>query len=854
MSLSQRDMARLGQLLDEALMLTPEQRCIWLESLPETDRPLLTTLRKALLDEEAGSGGPLDRPPRIDGCGDVEPAAAGRHAGELLGAYQLLRPLGSGGMADVWLACRTDGAFERQVALKIPRLQDRPVEMTARFALECKILAGLECPGIARLYDAGVDAHDVPYIAMEYVQGEPLVAWCDEHSLDPVARIRIFLQVLEVVAYAHGRQVMHRDLKPSNILVTGPGEVRLLDFGTARLLQPKTDGAALTRAYGLALTPEYASPELLRGESIDARSDIYSLGVVLHELLTGARPSQPTRPTTGDARCLHGALRDVVMTALQPDRGDRYADAAGFSAALRPFADGKAHVAPAVATVATGSQVHRWVFGGLAAAGAFVLAIAFLGSPPPVDRQVASIAVLPFADLSETRDQAYLADGVAEEILDTLNENTDLRVIARTSSFAFRGKQVDVAEIARKLDVTHVLQGSIRRSGDSLRVTARLIAATDGSKLWSRTFDRRVEDMFAIQDEISVAVAGALRPTRNFNRADASAPPDFAAYDLVKQAEYAYWRRAPGDIDRSIELFEEALKLDPHDAKTWAALAGAYGLGAWSVDPPSDLLRARQGQAAIRAMELDPSLAFAHARLSQYYGWAGEAELARKHLHRALELDPDDPLVLGYISSEAMEGGDRDAALVHQRRALVRDPMNSVQRQNLGVLLTAHGRLQEALATYRTLEELNPDIDPNVQVDIPRLMVLLGRDDEAASEAMRLPAGEYRDHALAFLNRIPAHRKEADAALRRFEEHEQVMRAGPPDHQLADGLRLAENYAFRGLHEEAFDTLTQKFAALAGYAGADWRLSRLRHELGGSPFLEPLHADPRWAALLAMSR
>jgi tetratricopeptide (TPR) repeat protein len=210
--------------------------------------------------------------------------------------------------------------------------------------------------------------------------------------------------------------------------------------------------------------------------------------------------------------------------------------------------------------------------------------------------------------------------------------------------------------------------------------------------------------------------------------------------------------------------------------------------------------------------------------------------------------------VLGYISSEAMEGGDRDAALVHQRRALVRDPMNSVQRQNLGVLLTAHGRLQEALATYRTLEELNADIDPNVQVDIPRLMVLLGRDDEAASEAMRLPAGEYRDHALAFLNRIPAHRKEADAALRRFEEHEQVMRAGPPDHQLADGLRLAENYAFRGLHEEAFDTLTQKFAALAGYAGADWRLSRLRHELGGSPFLEPLHADPRWAALLAMSR
>ena len=164
----------------------------------------------------------------------------------------------------VWLACRTDGAFERQVALKIPRLRSRPVEMTARFALECNILAALEYPGIARLYDAGVDANGVPYIAMEYVQGEPLVAWCNARELDPAARIQVFLQVLDAVAYAHGRQVIHRDLKPSNILVTEQGEARLLDFGVARLLQPETDGVSLTRAYGLAVTPEYASPELLR--------------------------------------------------------------------------------------------------------------------------------------------------------------------------------------------------------------------------------------------------------------------------------------------------------------------------------------------------------------------------------------------------------------------------------------------------------------------------------------------------------------------------------------------------------------------------------------------------------------
>ena len=295
-----REMARLGELLDEAMTLTPEQRFVWLDSLPEEDQPLVKALRESLLSADPASAiaGALDRMPSIEATGVSDGGRIDRHAGERLGAYELLRPLGAGGMAEVWLANRADGAFERQVALKIPHLRNLPAQMTDRFARECRILATLETPNIARLYDAGVDATGAPYIAMEYVQGEPLVAWCDARELETPARIRLFIQVLDAVSYAHRRQVLHRDLKPSNILVTEQGEVRLLDFGVARLLQGDTDGPSVTQAWGNALTPAYASPELLRGEPVDLRSDIYSLGVVLHELLTGVRPGQQPSGTT----------------------------------------------------------------------------------------------------------------------------------------------------------------------------------------------------------------------------------------------------------------------------------------------------------------------------------------------------------------------------------------------------------------------------------------------------------------------------------------------------------------------------------------------------------------------------
>ena len=636
MSLSNQDMARLGELLDEALTLTPEQRSVWLDSLSNCDQPLVRTLRDALLVEETGPAGPLDRPPRFETGSSDAAGTALRRAGERLGPYTLLRPLGSGGMADVWLASRTDGAFERQLALKIPRLHNRPVEMTARFALECNILAALECPGIARLYDAGVDASGVPYIAMEYVEGEPLVAWCDARGLDETARIQLFLQVLDVVAHAHEREVIHRDLKPSNILVTGKGEVRLLDFGTARLLQPKSGRDSLTRAYGLALTPEYASPELLRGESIDSRSDIYSLGVVLHELLTGARPAQPTHPVTGDTRRLRGALRDVVMTALQPDPGERYPDAASFAAALRPFADGTAHE-----RLAREKTPRRWV--AALAALAFLLigivgASRYWNRPDAAVEQpaITSLAVLPLQSL-DPNDHA-LGFGIAEAIIRRISQTGEVTVRPASSVRHLVTEDVDPITAAKQLSVDAVLEGTVQRAGDRIRIEANLLRA-DGTSLWTESFDTEMTDVFAAQDTISQQVASRLRlqlTDAQHARLSQRSTSNPLAYDYYTRGVYNYDQRGRGpgaaaQNEATIQLFKNALAADPNYALAHAKLAHAYAFHAIYIVPENrrsgSLLR------RTRSTALTPS-----TRDSRSLTWRVHSSCSA--IHRAIRRPP----------------------------------------------------------------------------------------------------------------------------------------------------------------------------------------------------------------------
>ncbi len=449
-----------------------------------------------------------------------------------------------------------------------------------------------------------------------------------------------------------------------------------------------------------------------------------------------------------------------------------------------------------------------------------------------------SIAVLPFDDLSSEQDQQHFSDGVSEEILNRLNRTKTLKVIARKSSFSFRGQAINIQEIAEKLHVTHVLEGSIRKSGDRMRITARLVQASSNSQLWSETYNRELGDLFAVQDEIADKVATALNATLIGGLAHV---PKEAAHDQFLQGEYFYNRRAAGDIELAVKYYQKALAIDADYANAWAALAGAYSLLADSGNMKREEALAKQGEAARRAVAIDPELAVGHARLAQYYWDIGDRQLSYRTFDRGIALDPNDLLVLTFTAGIAMRNDEVDEAISRYDRIVALDPLSATHHANRGTYLQAAGRLEEAKAELRTAKEFNPDLGSALDLAIARMLILQKRFGEAASIIAGLPDSELRDHGLALLHYAQGRRADADAALGRLVDQsmEQV------------DIRLAEVYAFRGMVDEAFtaleglnDAIERNEASTASQVWS-WQV-----ELRVSPFLKLLHDDPRWQALM----
>jgi len=608
--------------------------------------------------------------------------------GTLLGPYEILDHIGSGGMGDVYRA--RDSRLNRIVAIK----QTKPADAD-RFSQEARAIAALNHPHICQIYDVGPD-----YIVMEFVDGAPIKGPMPLETAVQIAR-----QIAGAVEEAHAKQILHRDLKPANILVTTSGSVKLLDFGLAKLTTPGDEDATVTSVGTVVGTAAYMSPEQAQAWPLDERSDVFSFGVVLYELLTGKRafPGHSVAEVTSavlrddpPALTASGALNAIVRRCLKKSAADRFASMAEVREALE-------HV---------GSQTPDDV----------------PDAPQPPE---ASIAVLPFASLSRDPDDEFLSDGLAEEIINLLAQVPGLKVTARTSAFAFKGQNTDIRKVAEALGVRTLLEGSVRRLGERLRVTAQLINASDGYQLWSERFDRQMHDIFAVQDEIAGAITGALQTTLSLTKA---APqryqPNLQAYEAVLKAWHAMWQFTPESMARSREFFEKAIDLDPKYAQAFSGLAHhAFVQAVFFEDPKIAMPRVRA--LAEQAQAVDPTLA-------EPYGLAGivaaqfEYDYAKSEalFRQALACDSVPPMVRMWYGFWLLRvTGPTQEGLDLMQGALRDDPLNYIMYHTYGATLSVAGRMEEAEAVLRKGAELPASFA--FYVELALALVARGKIDDA---------------------------------------------------------------------------------------------------------------------------
>jgi serine/threonine protein kinase/Flp pilus assembly protein TadD len=755
-------------------------------------------------------------------------------AGTRLGAYEIVAPLGAGGMGEVYRA--HDPRLGRDVALKVlPAEVATSPDRLARLEREARTVAALNHPNIVVLHS--IEQHGgTRFLTMELVEGASLAERIVPGGVAREELLDLAIALADALGAAHARGVVHRDLKPANVMVTREGRVKVLDFGLAKAAAAPsgvahTQAATRTRPISevgqVMGTVPYMAPEQLRGDAVDARTDLFALGILVYELATGRRPFE------GDsaADITSAVLRDAPP-ALATRRGDlpdaldrlvarclekRPEDRPGSALELRD------------ALRAVRRDLER-------------------GGPAPAAASrreaVASIAVLPFANRSADPDDAYFSDGLADELLNVLSKIRGFRVAARSSAFSFKDRHATAEEIGRALRVDTLLDGSVRKSGTRARISVQLVTVADGYQLWSETYDRTLDDLFAVQDDIAQSVVKALRATlfgepdpggsgavhAEVSQAARNRRADPEAHRDYLQARHLMARSTREDTERAVALLHRSLARDPGFALAWAELSAIH---VWQVDlewtsMAEGTLRARQ--AAERAVALQPDLAEGYVALAALqmnydWNWAG----AEASLRRALELAPHNAVVLrraGVLNDFLCR---HEQAIALYRRAIALDPLSASAYNNLGIALHIAGRLDEAEAACRTALELAPQRAGTRSI-LSMILLALGRADEALAEAAREPNGPFQLEALARVHFALGHRAEADAAL------EQMI----AEHAVGSAYQIAEAFGARGDVDAAFTWLER------AWAQRDAGLPDLRSSVS----LRGLHADPRWAPLV----
>jgi serine/threonine-protein kinase len=643
--------------------------------------------------------------------------------GQMLSHYRLIDKIGEGGMGVVWKA--EDTTLRRPVALKFLTGESylKPLHR-ARFLREARVAAALNHPHVCVIHEVAkiapgeedVFKGEIPlevgtlFIAMEWIEGrtlEQVLHKSKPPSLEWILDVAV--QVVEALRAAHEKNIVHRDLKPANVMLAGDDRVKILDFGLAKPLDPpKTDdevmtaaetaSAELTRTGSVLGTVAYMSPEQARGAAVDSRSDIFSFGVMLYEMAAGRCPFRGESPTSTLAKILEAEpepidearpdlpadLVRIIRRCLRKRPDDRYNDTRDLLVALKDLRHETDSVKVRQATSDTSAE------------------------------QQPSIAVLPFTNLSADPEQEYFCDGTAEEIIGALAHVQGLRVVARTSSFAFKGRSKDIREIGKQLDVTSVLEGSVRRVGDRLRITAQLINVADGYYLWSERFDRRLEDVFAIQDEIALAIVDSLK-VRLLAREKAILvrrhTDNLEAHNAYLVGLFEWNKMSPEGFVRCQELFQEAIRLDPEFAPAYARLADSFTSVTWWSDQPSTEALARALPLVEKALALDPDLAHAHSVVGHTNSFFQRDWVAgERSLRRAVELAPNDALAQTYLALLLVMAARGTEASERARMALRLDPFSPTNNVWAGTVLLFSGHAEEGISVIERQVTMTPHL------------------------------------------------------------------------------------------------------------------------------------------------
>jgi serine/threonine protein kinase/Flp pilus assembly protein TadD len=717
--------------------------------------------------------------------------------------YEIIDKIGAGGMGEVYLC--EDTKLNRRVALKfLPAHMSQDKDIQIRFRREAQAVAKLEHPNIVAIYEVS-EFNGQPFFSMQYVEGEILNHYCQDEALSISKIISIVSQIAEGLGKAHDSGVIHRDIKSSNIIVNKELRPKILDFGLATV-----KGTEMLTKVGSTLgTIAYMSPEQAQGLDVDHRTDLFSLGVVFYELIAGRIPfKRDNDPATLNAIIndepeplaryksdVSSDIQRIVSRCLAKNPNERYQSAVDLAADLR-------FVGNALNSSSSGSSIKK------------------IDSRP-------SLAVLPFANMSADPENEYFSDGLTEELLNVLAKNPELKVTGRTSSFAFKGKQEDLRGIGQKLGVATLLEGSVRKSGNRIRITAQLVNTTDGFHLWTETYDRVLEDIFEVQDDIAAAVAKELQITLLGGKSE-SHNNNPESYALILRANHSTNQMSKSGFNVAIELFQRALDIDPNNAKAWGGIARAYALKAAFGYADVQEYYGKSKDAAQHALGLDDTLAEALEVIGWIAAFEYDLEQAENSFRKAYSLAPNNSRMVSSLSLFESMMGNFEESIRLSKLSLEIDPLNPEAYLNQGKIYLWSEKLDKAITSFNKAIEISPNMT-SVYLNIGWVYILKGKYDDAVTSINREKLGGYQDCGLTMAYHSMGKKDESDKALARLLTHGNEW-----------GAQFAAAYAFRNEKDKAFEWLErsvelQDSGVLNVYV---------------FPLYKNLHNDSRWLPFL----